>query len=236
MVAEEFDAEEGPIIVAYRRRVDDKGKQLTMTEDDEYPIQIQDIVQDTAQYAIDQPAKVPKKAAKKAAHQALAFGARIRPTPDTPKPDIDWNRRLPRSYAEVLSMPTDCQDRAGFIEATAAEIRSLRSMGTWDPTEELNEAQMKISKVGMSRCVFTKKYHPDGTFDKYKCRVVFRGDRWYDLYSNKTYAGCVMSETVRLMLSIAACEDMELGCLDVKTAFLYGNVPPDQYIYMRRSA
>ena len=76
-----------------------------------------------------------------------------------------------------------------------------------------------------------KKYHPDGTFDKYKCGVIFRGDRWYDLYNSRTYAGTVMSETVCLMLSIAATEDMEIGCLDVKTTFLY--VPDDQYIYMR---
>ena len=83
-------------------------------------------------------------------------------------------------------------------------------MGTWDPKEVLSEEQMKISKVSMSECVFIKKCHPDGTFDKYKCRVVFRGDMWYDLYNNRTYDGTVMSETVRLMLSIAAIADMEI--------------------------
>ena len=109
-------------------------------------------------------------------------------------------------------------------------------MGTWDPAEELCEEQMKTTKIDMSRCVFTKKYHPDGTFDKYKCCIVFRGDRWYDLYSNKKYAGCMMSESVRPMLSMATIEDMELGCLDVETAFLYEDVPEDQYIDMRRPA
>ena len=43
-----------------------------------------------------------------------------------------------------------------------------------------------------------------------------------------------MSKTVRAMLAVAATEDMELGCLDVKTAFLYGDVPEAQFIYMRR--
>ena len=107
---------------------------------------------------------------------------------------------------------------------------------TWDPAEVLSSEPIKISGIGMSRCVFTKKYHPDGTFDKYKCRIVFRGDRWYDLYCNKTYAGCVMSETVRLMLSVAAAEDMEVASLDVKTAFLYGLIPITQFIFMRRPA
>ena len=39
-------------------------------------------------------------------------------------------------------------------------------METWDSAEVLSPEQMKISGIGMSRCVFTKKYHPDGTFDK----------------------------------------------------------------------
>ena len=154
VVVEEFDEEVGPIIVAYRRHVSETGALLAMTEDDEYPIQIQNIAQDTAEYAIDQPARVSNKAAKKVAHQLLAFGVRVKPTTDTPKPEIDWTRRLPRSYAEVPSMPTSNPDRAGFLEATAAEIKSIRVMGTLDPSEVLSEEQMKISKIGMSRSVF----------------------------------------------------------------------------------
>ena len=93
---------------------------------------------------------------------------------------------------------------------------------------------MEISGIGMSRCVFTKKYHPDVYFDKHKCRIVFRDDWWCDLYCKKTYAGCVMSETVRLMLSVAAAEHMEVASLDVKTAFLYGLIPITQFIYIHR--
>ena len=56
--------------------------------------------------------------------------------------------------------------------ATAAATRRLRDMETWNLEEALNEDQMKILKIAMSRCVCTKKYHHDGTFDKYKCRVI----------------------------------------------------------------
>ena len=45
-----------------------------------------------------------------------------------------------------------------------------------------------------------------------------------------------MSETARLMLSVAATDNMEIQSLDVKTAFLYGDIPEGQYIYMRRLA
>ena len=243
VLVETFDELEGPVIVAYRCRVDATGKLLPKTEDDEYPIHIGDIVQMTSEYTNDHPEKSTnlQKAVKvKLTSLLCTIGSDINPSTDSrlaSQPDTDyWKGRIPRSIAQVLSMPLQHQDRAGFLAATTAEIKSLRDMETWDPAEELSAEQMKISGIGMSRCVFTKKYHPDGTFDKYKCRIVFRGDRWYDLYCNKTYAGCVMSETVRLMLSVAATEDMEVASLDVKTAFLYGLIPITQFIYMRRPA
>ena len=74
-------------------------------------------------------------------------------------------------------MFTSNPDRAGFLSATAVEINSLRDMRTWDPDESLSEEQMRSSKIGTSKIVFTKKYHPDGSFNKYKSRIVFRGDQ-----------------------------------------------------------
>ena len=112
--------------MAFRRRVSETGKLLPITEYDAYPYQIQDIVQDTADYASDQPAKVSKKATKKVAHKVLAYGARAKPTPGTHKPGIDWHLCLPRSYAEVLSLPASNLYRSCFIVVTAAEIKSLR--------------------------------------------------------------------------------------------------------------
>ena len=234
VLEETFDETEGPVIVAYRRRVTDTGRLLPMTEDEEYPYHIQDVVEMTTAYALEQPDTVSKKTKAKLSSLLCTVGTDSRPTSQLPH-DY-WKGRLPRSIAQVLSMPTSNPDRAGFLAATSAEIKSLRDMETWDPAEELSPEQMKTSGIGMSRCVFTKKYHPDGSFDKYKCRIVFRGDRWYDLYCNKTYAGCVMSESVRLLLSVAAAEDMEVASLDVKTAFLYGLIPLTQFIYMRRPA
>ena len=63
VVLEEFDVEERPMIEAYHRLVSMTGQLLPKTEDDEYPIQRQNIIQDTAEYALDQPARVLKNAA-----------------------------------------------------------------------------------------------------------------------------------------------------------------------------
>ena len=102
-------------------------------------------------------------------------------------------------------------------------------MEAWDKAEVLRDKQMKTPGLGMSRCVFTRKYHLDSTFGEYECRIVFRADRWYDLYCSKTYAGCVMSESVRLLLFVAATKDIDLASLDVTTAFIYGLIPLTQF-------
>ena len=115
-------------------------------------------------------------------------------------------------------MSDDNPDKAGFRNAQHAEIQSIVAMGTWQPHELIPD---NISKklIGSCKFVYTKKYHPDSTFDKYKARLVFRGDKWYDLYNNQTYAGTVMSESVRLLLAVAAAEDLELQSADVSSAF-----------------
>ena len=50
------------------------------------------------------------------------------------------------------------------------------------------------------------------------------------------YASTVKSESVRMMLAIAAIEDWEMESVDVKTAFLNAPLKPGEIIYMRRPA
>jgi hypothetical protein len=51
-----------------------------------------------------------------------------------------------------------------------------------------------------------------------------------------TYASTVKPESVRMILSIAAAEDMIIEAVDVKTAFLYPPLEPGELIYLRRPA
>ena len=124
----------------------------------------------TVEYARDHPETTSKVVTTKLANLLYAHGSDIKPSTDSrlaSQPAYDyWKDRLPRSIAQVLSMPQDHPDMAGFLAAMTAEITSIRDMGTYDPADVLDEDQIKTSKVGMSKCVFTKKYHPDGTFNK----------------------------------------------------------------------
>ena len=69
VVEEVFDEADGPLIVAYRRRLKPNGQLQPKTEDDEYPIHIQDVVKMIADYASLHPDKVPKKTSRKMVNQ-----------------------------------------------------------------------------------------------------------------------------------------------------------------------
>jgi hypothetical protein len=159
--------------------------------------------------------------------------AQIVPDPDTP-PDIDLliaqskidNTKLrslgkvfippdkekkikkaPRTMRELSKFDDLDPDKTGYRDALNSELESLRSMNVYNSSDLLNIDSVPQHKVGSSKLIFSKKLHPDGSFDKYKCRLVFRGDRWVDFFNNKTYSGTVRSETVRLLFSILAETD-----------------------------
>jgi hypothetical protein len=107
--------------------------------------------------------------------------------------------RLPRSVQKLFLMDDSNPDKKGFIAALRSEIEGCNSMNTFIATPE--GKIIPRHKIGHSKIVFKKKYNADGQFEKYKCRMVFCGDRWVDYYNNKTYAGTVMTDSVKLILA-----------------------------------
>jgi hypothetical protein len=76
-----------------------------------------------------------------------------------------------------------------------------------------------------------KKFRPDGTIDKYKARLVAKGyiqkedEDFFD-----TYSPVARLTTFRVLLSLAASYGLLVHQMDVKTAFLNGEL--DEEIYM----
>jgi hypothetical protein len=80
--------------------------------------------------------------------------------------------------------------------------------------------------------VYRIKYNSDGSIDRYKARLVARGDSQvagtdYD----ELFAPVVRFDSLRLLLAISASRRWQPRQLDVKTAFLYGHLKEE--IYMR---
>ena len=124
------------------------------------------------------------------------------------------------------------QYSAGFMAALDDEIDSLRTMETFrhffGDVKSIPKGRLINSKV-----VFDMVYNPDGSFKKFKARLVARGDQLNQVDPNN-FAGTVKSETMRFLLAVVAEKDLDYLSLDVKTAFLYPPLHPDDKVWMKR--
>ena len=71
----------------------------------------------------------------------------------------------------------------------------------------------------------------DGTIDKYKARLVIRGfnqNKGVDYFD--TYSPMTKIATIRTLIALAAIHDLVVHQMDVKTAFLNGDL--EEEIYM----
>ena len=71
----------------------------------------------------------------------------------------------------------------------------------------------------------------DGTIDKYKARLVIKGYRQREgLDYFDTYSPVSRITSIRVLLAIAALWNLEVHQMDVKTAFLNGDLEEEIYI------
>jgi predicted alpha/beta-fold hydrolase len=80
--------------------------------------------------------------------------------------------------------------------------------------------------------VFKKKMKPDGTVDKFKARLVAKGftqKEGKDYFD--TYSPVARMTIIRVLVALAACNDLLIHQMDVKITFLNGEL--DEEIYMK---
>jgi hypothetical protein len=128
----------------------------------------------------------------------------------------------PKTIAEAFASP----DADDWIEAVRSEMDSIISNGTW----ELVDRPYGCRPVGC-KWVFKKKLMVDGTIDKYKTRLVSKG------YTQKegedffdTYSPVARLTTIRVLLSLAASYGILVHQMDVKIAFLNGELEDEIYV------
>ena len=84
------------------------------------------------------------------------------------------------------------------------------------------------------RIIYTIKTYSDGSFKKYKVRMVLRGDKWKNLDNIDLYAATVKMDSIRLIWSLVCHFNLELGFFDVATAFLVPYLRLNEEIYLKR--
>uniref|UniRef100_A0A2N9IQ42 Integrase catalytic domain-containing protein n=1 Tax=Fagus sylvatica TaxID=28930 RepID=A0A2N9IQ42_FAGSY len=132
----------------------------------------------------------------------------------------------PASFSEALHSP----DRDEWMTAMQEEMSSMDKNNVW----ELVDLPPGRKTIG-NKWVLKVKRKADGSIDRYKARLVAKGYTQREgIDYEDTFSPVVRFASIRLILSIVAKQDLELFQMDVKTAFLNGEL--DEEIYMAQPA
>lgn len=113
-------------------------------------------------------------------------------------------------------------------KAMAEEIDALERNQTW----ELVPKSRDVKPISC-KWVYKIKRRTDGSIERYKARLVTRGfSQQYGLDYDETFSPVAKLTTVRVLLALAANKDWNLWQMDVKNAFLNGEL--DREIYMNQ--
>ncbi|KAK2389954.1 secreted RxLR effector protein [Trifolium repens] len=182
----------------------------TMEEHEREP---QDVVE-------EQPAQVEQvqRRSNRIRHEPERYGYLITEQGDVLLMDQDE----PVSYQEAITGP----ESEKWLEAMKSEIDSMYTNQVWN----LVEPPVGVRPIGC-KWVFKKKTDMDGKVHTYKARLVAKGYKQiHGVDYDETFSPVAMLKSVRILLAIAAYHDYEIWQMDVKTAFLNGNLLEDVYM------
>ena len=128
----------------------------------------------------------------------------------------------PLTYKEAISSP----DAPFWKEAINNELESILSNHTW----ELVDLPPGAKPIGC-KWIFKRKLKPDGSLDKFKARLVAKGytqKKDFDYFD--TFAPVTRIASIRVLFALASIHKLVIHQMDVKTAFLNGEL--EEEIYM----
>jgi len=121
-----------------------------------------------------------------------------------------------------------CENSKEWECAMEEEYNSLMANNTWTLVP-FPDGRKPVS----CKWVFKIKQGVNGEVGRYKARLVARGfTQTYRVDYNKTFSPIAKFTSIRCILALAALEDMEIHQMEVKTAFLNGEL--EEEIYMEQ--
>ena len=128
----------------------------------------------------------------------------------------------PINYKEALE-DVDVQE---WQKAMDREMESMYSNSVWS----LVEAPKGVKPIGC-KWIYKRKRGSDGKVETFKARLVAKGYTQKEgIDYEETFSPVAMLKSIRILLAVAASLDYEIWQMDVKTAFLNGNLNEDIYM------
>ncbi|KAK4397606.1 Retrovirus-related Pol polyprotein from transposon RE2 [Sesamum angolense] len=126
---------------------------------------------------------------------------------------------IPNTYLEALRHPA-------WKMAMDDEMSALISRGTWELVEVTPDTD-----IVACRWVFTLKFRADGTLDRYKARLVAKGfTQTYGVDYFETFSPVARLNSIRVLFSLAVNLNWTMYQMDIKNAFLYGDLNGTVYM------
>lgn len=120
-------------------------------------------------------------------------------------------------------------ERDRWMEAMVEEMESLKKNKTW----ELTELPKGKKTVGCKWVYRRKEAMTDKERERFKARLVAKGySQRKGIDYDEVFSPVVRHTSIRILLALVASYDLELEQLDVKTAFLHGDL--EEVIYMEQ--
>lgn len=111
-------------------------------------------------------------------------------------------------------------------KAMDVEIEAIKRNDTW----ELTELPEGGKKIGV-KWVYKTKFNENGEVDKHKARLVVKGySQQHGVDYTEVFAPVARMETIRLVVALAAQKGWAIYQLDVKSAFLYGELNEEVFV------
>ena len=123
---------------------------------------------------------------------------------------------------------TEAANEEVWIRAMREEMLAIDRNDTW----ELEIPPPNCRPIGL-KWIFKLKKNPQGDIIKYKARLVVKGySQRKGVDYDEIYALVVRFETIRLLIALAALKNWKIHHLDVKSAFLNGEI--NEVIYVKQ--
>ena len=159
--------------------------------------------------------------------QVLRRSSRTIRAPDRYSPSLHYilltDEGEPKSFNEALEV----EDSIKWEQVMDDEMRSLEKNDTLVLTELPAEKRALLNKW-----VIRIKTEPDGK-RKFKARLLVKGySQRKGIDYAELFSPVVKLTSIRILLNVVASENLHLEQMDVKTAFLHGDL--DKEIYMQQ--